>query len=426
VTGRDTRVPSALRPAASSLADFLAALPLATGSVLHGGGSNATVRGFCLDGREYVVKFVRAGSEFVDGHDAATLARKATQLRLIERHCPRLASRYALPLSEYRGADGAAVVFPFVSGQPLADLLDDDATAGSVPALLRRVLTELLEHGYRTRRTRAPSGTFARLHIDRIERRLPVLRRYLPAPLLADGLVVEGEAGLGADELIARLRSRHRLLELLDPPWLYFPVHGDLNLGNVLVRGPDDYTVLDPRGVTSPWDLVYDLAKMQFTLAGLHNAMRSGFAVTVSAGRTGTELRARVRSGQSAVFETMADDFPGLVAALPAFAPFQAADPHWRLRLQMTLAMHALAEAPCRLSDRKPRAMGGRSGLPLRVELAAGLHLMGSVLLARLLRLSDDEARAVDLPRVAWQSGARAEDRQIDVHEHWSRKRYGT
>lgn len=391
------------RPA-SSLTAFLRALPLAGGSVLRGGGSNATVRRFESGGLSYVVKYVRTGTELVDGHDARTLAVKADQLALLRRQCPGLAGRLVEPVDGYRGHDGTALVMPYYDGQPLRSLLDDRDTPVPLLSMLGRVVGHLVEHGYTTWRVPADRGTFARLHLDRVTRRLPVVRRFLPGELLAPDLVVNGERGVGIDRLLVRLQARPRLLDLLDPPWLHTPVHGDLNLGNVLLRGDDavaEYVVLDPRGVLVPWDVGYDFAKLQFSLVGLDNGMRYGFQIH----RAATGFEVRIRAGQVDTYDDAADQFAGVLAGIPAVAHLVADDPHWQLRLEFSVAMHALAEAGCRISDRKVRRVGPHTGRAAQVELAAGLHLMGTVLLARLLDRSDRELASDAPPRTQWQGG---------------------
>jgi hypothetical protein len=290
----------------------------------------------------------------------------------------------------------------FQSGQPLVELLESAETARAFSTVLREVLTELVPHGYLAWRVPAPQGTFGRIHLDRVARRLPLLRRAVAADVLADGLVVNGQPGCGVGELLACLQARPRLMGMLDPQWLYFPLHGDLNLGNILVRdvGPDPrYTVLDPRGQVGPWDIGYDLSKMLFSLVGLHNAMRNGFAIT----RTGPgAYEVDLRGGQTETFDTAADGFHRLIEELDAFAAVRTVDPHWRLRLAVGLAMHAMAEAACRLSDRKPRVVGGRRGPAARRELATGLHLMGAVMLSRLLAVDDRELAIGRLPSACW------------------------
>jgi hypothetical protein len=377
--------PAGALRASGGLDEFLAALPLDAAEELHAGGSNAVVLAFERNGQPFVVKYVRAGTGLVDGHDAETMLAKVHQLDLLKRECPRLVRRFVVPISVYRGTDGTGVIMPRFRGRAITDLVEE--SADEFGATLARILTELVHDGYTRVRRRAVPGAFARMHLDRVERRLPVLMERLPVGVLADGLTVNGRSGLGIAELLAQLRRRRHLQAMLDPPWLSFPVHGDLNLGNILVCEPDAFAVLDPRGVLVPWDFVYDLAKMLFSLVGLHNGMRHGFVVERGPGG----LTVRLRAGQTPVFEQLAEGFPAFLAGLPALRPLLAADPHWNLRLQASLAMHALAEAPCRLSDPKPRSVGGRHGDEARLELATGLHLMGVVILARLLALDDRE-----------------------------------
>lgn len=64
--------------------------------------------------------------------------------------------------------------------------------------------------------------------------------------------------------------------------------------------------------------------------------------------------------------------------------PLLAADPHWRTRLLLTHDMHVLAEAPCRLSDPKPK-WDCRGDPSSPQALAIGHYLLGTLLVDDLV-----------------------------------------
>lgn len=202
------------------LDDLLSSLGLDLSEVCGGGGSNATVCRFQHEGRAHVVKFVRSGTELVDGHDAATLGRKADQIDLIRRCCPQLRDRVVAPVAVYRGDDGCALVMPWVEGTPVAQLLDEAGDPAVFFAALTPILTELFDHGYAVSSTPAPPGTFARLHLDRIERRLNVVRANLDSRLLDGELPINGVRCPKLEDALALLRSSPDLLATLEPPQL--------------------------------------------------------------------------------------------------------------------------------------------------------------------------------------------------------------
>jgi hypothetical protein len=169
------------------------------------------------------------------------------------------------------------------------------------------------------------------------------------------------------------------------PSELSFPVHGDLNLGNVLLRhhpggALTGFTVLDPRGTTDDWDPVYDVAKCLFSLTSFEAALAGGFSVQRFGG---TPVRYRVALRRPwPGHQAAAARFSDVLDRVPFFAELHRTDPQWRTRLVVAHAVHHLAEAACRLSDRTPRDLGPVAGWAACIELARGLLLTGLLLLA--------------------------------------------
>jgi hypothetical protein len=197
---------------------------------------------------------------------------------------------------------------------------------------------------------------------------------------------VNGRTIAPIGELLARA-ERPGALPALQPAALWYPVHGDLNLGNLLIRpgrpGQEPgFTVIDPRGVTSHFDPVYDAAKALFSLTLFDAAMAAGFAIHREHGR---DYTVRLREPAPALASAAAE-LPGLVASTGFFRALDRTDPLWRRRLLYAHAFHVLAESACRLSDQTHRALpGGATGRAARHELATGLYLSGLLLLDSLL-----------------------------------------
>ena len=344
------------------------------------GGSSATVwRVRTGPGDHLVVKVLAQRDGLVDGHDLGTFVRKPRQIAAVHRELPGLSPYYITVVGSWREPGWAAYAMPQHDGRAVTRPLDGqqpdvDGFLCDVGAVLR-VLTEA---GYAQRSWPAAPGHFVTTHLDRVRRRLPMLRRHLPAELLADQpIVVNGRRCRSLPRLLAEVGADDALLAALRPARLAFPVHGDLNLGNLLVRRgfPDpDFTVLDPRGVLAPWDPVYDFAKSLFSLTIFERAIAAGLRVDRSP-----------HSGHYTVgftdnrdgYLTAAGRFVPTLEELPYLRHLDRVDPNWRTRLRFAHACHCLAESACRLSDRRRRVFGGVRGWDACLLLAAGLLLLG-------------------------------------------------
>ncbi len=270
---------------------------------------------------------------------------------------------------------------PYHAGAPATAELDrPDPDLAAFFGRLRPAFQVLTEQGYAVDRRPAPADHFHTAHLDRLRRRLPLLRRHLDPGLFGGQVIVNGRRCHGLPRLLNRLASDDRLPAALRPGRLSFPVHGDLNLGNLLVAG-GDFVVLDPRGTLLPWDPVYDLAKSLFSLSVFEQALARGFTVRRSAAAGDTpSFEVALRDGRAG-YLAAALAFVPFLERLPFAAELDRDDPAWRRRLLVTHAVHCLAEAACRLSDRKPRAYGQVRGWDACRLLATGLYLVGLVLL---------------------------------------------
>ncbi|NYI07590.1 hypothetical protein [Allostreptomyces psammosilenae] len=371
-------------------------LGLEIGTEILDGGSPARVhRARAADGTEVVVKVLAARPGAVDGHDLDSFRGKLRQLQHIRHRAPRLGARYLPVLHSAEGAGWAAYTTPHYPSQDLAACLRQGP--GDTEAFLARhdaVATDLFLHGYGGDggRLAAPGRHLADVHIGRFLRRLPVLQASLPEVGHAEELVVNGVPCRAPGPLLRHLlNTEGDLLDRLGPTRLGFPAHGDANIRNVLTAtagdAPGDFRIIDPRGSTEPWDPVYDLAKTLFSLTVWDPMLRLGIEAHRSAGGgSGRRAEYTVRFRHPV--------YPGYRAAAHRFLPHLQAgelpgalfadDPRWRDRLLLTHDLHVLAEAPCRLSDRKPKPnVDGRDSPP--EELALGHYLLGTLLINDLV-----------------------------------------
>ncbi len=335
-------------------------------------------------GEKLVVKVLRRGAALVDGHDDASFRRKYRQLSYLSRRYP-LAAAYHVPIRSQIVTPGwAAHVLPFVPGH---DLLQP-ARAGqpdvrSVADTVRGMVSSLTVAGYRFPR-RTGAGYLAEAHVRRIRRRLPLLATVASPQAIEDHVVVNGATCLG---LLPLLEQAGRYAGLLDPGWLSPPVHGDLNTRNVLVTrfgSEPEFALIDPRGTTRPVDVVYDLAKLLFSASLWDATLRSGLLVASS--RSGVSVR--VGAGAPAAYPRVAQAMACAFGSCEPLGSLPVMGPAWRARLAFSHAVHAVAEAACRLSDAwtTGEAPGGGPALDSALPAARGLFHAGLVLLDDVIR----------------------------------------
>jgi hypothetical protein len=387
-------------PAVPLPGPVVAALGIVEAVLDSGGGSSATVwRVGTEQGLRLVVKALIERDDLVDGHDLGTFARKPRQIAAVHKELPGLSPYYASIIGCWQGPGWAAYAMPHYTGLPVTRELD--GTHPDVESFLRdvsAVLRVITENGYAQRSWPAASDHFVTTHLARIRRRLPMLHRYLPAELLADQpIVVNGRCCRPLPRLLAEVSADDALLARLRPGRLAFPVHGDLHLGNVLLRrgGPDpEFTVLDPRGVLTPWDPVYDFAKSLFSLTIFERAISAGLHVTrlIQSSIGSTEHTVSFADNRDS-YLVAAERFVPVLAELPYLCHLDQVDPNWRTRLRFAHACHCLAESACRLSDRKCRVFGKTRGWDACVLLSTGLLLYGIRLLDELLGEVRDQRR---------------------------------
>jgi hypothetical protein len=356
---------------------------------LHGGGTPALV--LCCEDRRgdlIVTKVLRAAAGSVDGHDLGSFLRKPGQIARIHRDLPGLSPYYVPLVGSWHGPRWGAYAMPWIDGVPPVTLLAGGQHGHrDFMRTIWSVFDVLGTHGYPASRIPPPADHGRDTHLGRVRRRLPLLACHLDAALTGPGpLRVNGRDVLPASELLARAGTP-QAMAALQPTALWYPVHGDLNLGNLLIRdssapsGGPAFTILDPRGTSWHWDPVYDAAKALFSLTLFDAAMAGGFIITRTPGR-GYAVRLRTPVPQHT---QAAVQFPALLGTTGFFRGLDISDPLWRRRLLYAHAFHVLAESACRLSDRTFRELPGGYGWAARRELATGLYLCGLLLLSDLL-----------------------------------------
>jgi hypothetical protein len=356
--------------------------------LLAGGGSPALVwAARSATGEPIVIKFLDAAAGLVDGHDLPTFRLKPRQIAHVHARAPGISPWYVRVIGEWHGQGMAAYAMPHYCGEPVSNALNGQvADIPGFLATLRKVLLTLTDEGYTAAEWPGDVAYFHRRYLHRVWRRLPLLRSHLDHNLLdGAGGWINGRRRPSLTQLLSRLAGDHDLVSRIAPARLHFPLHGDLNLGNLLVRA-DGFTVVDPRGTLSPWDSVYDMAKIVFSLTVFESAMAGGFEIARRTAADGVPFyRLELRHPRPASLAA-ASALPAMLDGLPFFRHLDHVDAGWRQRLAFAHALHCLAEAACRLSDRKPLCLpGGPQGWAACLELANGLLLTGICVLDDVL-----------------------------------------
>ena len=356
--------------------------------ILDGGSPARVYLTRACGGEQLVVKILIAREGVVDGHDLGSFRHKLRQIEAIRATAPHLGARYLPIVHSLDGVDWAGYTTPYFPSRDLAAPLRD---RGGEEVFFRQytaVAEDLFVRGYGVAAVPAPPDYLERVVVGRFLRRLPVLERALPEALGADEVVVNGRLCLAPRLLLPRLLDEaRRHLELMAPPRLMFCAHGDANTRNILVAptadAVPDCRVIDPRGSSDYWDPVYDLAKTLFSLSVWDPALRLGFAIRTCGGPGRPAYEVGFRQPLYPGYRAAMRRFLPYLASLPGLVELFGDDRGWQARLLLTHDQHVLAEAPCRLSDRKPK--WGCDGAPSSPEdLALGHYLLGTLLINEL------------------------------------------
>jgi hypothetical protein len=373
---------------------------------LEGGSSARVYFARTAGGEALAVKILVARPGVVDGHDLQSFRSKLDQIRKIKAEAPHLGARYLPIVHTFEGPGWACYATPYYASTDLAAPLREPGGEGLFFEQCTAVMEDLFVRGYGAGAVAAPPDFLDRVVIGRFLRRLPMLEQALPDALRAEELVVNGRRCAAPRLLLPRILAEARSrLDRMKPSRLMFCAHGDANTRNILigparVEGAPDFRIIDPRGSTDYWDPVYDLAKWLFSLSVWDPALRLGFALR----QNGSAYEVRYRRPMYAGYRSAIERFAPYVASLKQLENMFEGDPEWQARLLLTHDMHVLAEAPCRLSDRKPKQ--GCDGAPSSPEeLALGFYLMGTLFINHLAAqlMGSGELDAAHHLALAWE-----------------------
>lgn len=356
--------------AMDDLRERLAALAIALVDTMPDGASCTRLfqaRG--ANGEALVVKVLRQDKaridERVDGHDVATFRRKRRQIEWLRERYPDVGRLYVPILWQLDGPQWTAQVMPRVPGSHLLESPPDAAP------LIGRVLERLAETGYRHQEACDGAGYVRSAHLLRIQRRL----RFLAPPLIPEdalsgkGFEVNGMTCPPLSQLLAEVEER---IDRLAPRRLGPPVHGDLNTRNVIAHG-DGFWLVDPRGTLEPVDICYDLGKVLLSVSLWESALHPP---------------PQAAGGYPALLA----ELPGTFETAPALSAALRRSGGWEMRLAFSHAMHAIAEAACRVSDARAKGLPAHEAMPA----ARAFFALGVVLLTDLIR-RDFDRRDFDL-----------------------------
>lgn len=315
-----------------------------------------------------VLKIVADRPDAVDGHDLESFLLKSRQIQQLRQSTPAIGRHYPPVLATLGGPGWASTLTRYVPGSDLVAVAARDGS-GRAHDLLRGVWHRLSADGYAATSRPASAGHWLRDFCDRLERRRPLLvGNVAPALLSEPRLSVNGRTVPGFDEAAATARA---LAWVFDHSRVADPVHGDLNLRNVVIgdqAGPP-FALVDPRGTLDRWDPVYDLAKVLFSLTVFDDLMEGGARI---GRRSDTDFTVALRVTRHGAWLRL------LIADLaPMLAEAEVTGELALHQLLLAHATHVLAESACRISDlgQHPDA---------RRESAAALLLLGLILMADL------------------------------------------
>jgi hypothetical protein len=311
-------------------------------AAIHGGGSGASA--FVVDspsGR-LAVKVGRTATSMVDGHGGEDLVNKWRQLRLAWAQGEPIRSLYAKPVRLLRDADQVALVCAYHDASSVLTILD---TTNEVPDL-SPLLSAYLHPSVSSWIRRGTPSDYRMAHIDRVRRRVSFVAAHAPEWLDVNDF--HGVRVPNVNAVLALLDSES-MVRRCTPGYVHFPIHGDMNLQNIL-WSPSGPKLIDVRGVTTAWDLVYDLGKMLFDVLIYHDLAR--------------QHRARPAPGRC----DQAASIMAQVDRSELGAWLSTNDPGWKDRLVVTVLLHALSEAACRLSV-------GVNAETARAQVSIGLTL---------------------------------------------------
>ncbi len=363
--------------------------------ILEGGSAARVWLANDSAGDRFAVKIVVATPGVVDGHDIDSFRLKVTQIDSIRTKAPKLGETYLPILYNVEGENWACQITPYFESTDQAAPLRQPGGEDVFFRNYARFVDDLLVKGYGVETAAPPPDYLERIVIGRFLRRIPMLESAFPEALAADNMVINGHFCIAPKILLPHL-LRQTAHPDMSPVRLGLCAHGDANTRNVLCGIETEFRLIDPRGSTEFWDPVYDLAKSLFCLTVWDPALRLGFNICSSARGETPDYAVSFQRPLYAGYKRAIEEFLPFLAQQAGVQEMMQGDACWKSRLLLTHDLHVLAEAPCRLSDRKPK-FGADGALSTPEDLALGFYLLGTLFINELARQleSGDELDAV-------------------------------
>jgi aminoglycoside phosphotransferase (APT) family kinase protein len=344
---------------------------------------------------DLAVKVLRQGAGIAPGQDIARFLQEPAQLQRVRKEVPQLARFFVTVLGVWQQMGWAAYAMPYVDG---STAVTPHRPRDEARDRLTHAFGTLTELGYARTRTSA-SGSVRPHDLGELRRRLWILHRHVPRELL-DGrpLKVNGRWCRPLEPLIQAIEGDTPLLTRIRPRVVSYPVHGELDLANMLTpAGSPSFTLIDPRGTRGYSDPVDDFARALLSMTTVDRLTASGVRVWRTAPRGRRPLTYEFRSvdPDHAGYARLGAWFVGMLGSLPFGVELTRVDPYWRVRLAFSHAVQALLEASARLSARTPPPT--TAGTPTPAKLATAFCAVG----IRLLEQALAGAGSTDLPDIS-------------------------
>jgi hypothetical protein len=360
---------------------------------------------------DLAVKVLHQGAGIAPGQGIEQFLQEPAQLQRVRREVPSLARFFVSVLGVWRQMEWAAYAMPYVAGSTAVSPTSAPADARD---RLRRAFGTLTEYGYARTRTSAP-GSVRPHDISELRRRLWILHRGVPRELLEGRpLKVNSRWVRPLEPLLQFIEGDRQLLARIQPRVVSYPVHGDLDLANMLTpAGSPSFTLIDPRGTRGYCDPVDDFARTLLSMTCVDRLTASGVRVWRTAPRGRRPLMYQFRSVEPdrASYARLGPWFVDMLGSLPFGEELTRVDPYWRVRLAFSHAVQTLLEAPARLSARTPPPAA--PGAPSPQKLATAYTALGLRLLEQAVAatarggtdLPDISTGIDDDTRVVWRWG---------------------
>ncbi len=150
--------------------------------------------------------------------------------------------------------------------------------------------------------------------------------------------------------------------------------HGDLTILNILYdQRCDDARLIDPRGTVGPWDPLYDIGKLLFSLNGFSHIVLGAYELDDDAGGCGWTFRTLGEKGSFHRAQIESAFILERVRTHTLFERLRELEPYWHLRLRFAEACHFLADVPYRFAMNND-ARAAAAVLALGTELLAQIN----------------------------------------------------